>query len=127
MIQTRLLNFGKTGSTVISRTAGIFLLLLVSGNVFAGPADVMDDGWRRTKDGWEHISQWQLSVEQLEVLTNPTIAPAVLSPSLDQLMTAFHPVVFSLTIAILGGVALYATRLAAATTRRDPEVTLNAA
>jgi hypothetical protein len=113
MNQTRLLSFGKTGSTVLSRIAGIFLLLFVSGNAFAGPADVADDGWRRTKNGWEHISQWQLSTKQLEGLTNPTIAPAVLSPSLDQLMTGFHPVIFALGIGLVGGMVLYSPRLAA--------------
>lgn len=119
MNQTRLIScceqlrkalaIGKTGATLTGRIGGILVLLLLCGNAFAGLGDV-DDGWRRTKDGWEHISQWQLTSSQMELLANTPSAPAVLSPTAEQLMSAAHPVLFAIGIAILGGVALYSPR-----------------
>jgi hypothetical protein len=45
-------------TSVTGRILSAFALLLAGGNTLALADNAVDDGWRRTKDGWENIAHW---------------------------------------------------------------------
>ena len=54
-----------TSRTILARVGAVaFVLLTITCVAHAAGSDA-DDGWRRTKDGWEHISTWNLGSRTL--------------------------------------------------------------
>src|SRR5436190_11662558 len=74
----------------------------------AGDSSVIDDGWRRTKDGWENIADWHLPPEYLQQLTGaePRTFPALL-PAERQPWLQVHPLAIAGGILLLAGIALF--------------------
>ena len=89
---------------------GLCLFLSLASQLHAESA-VLDDGWRRTKFGWENIRDWNLSPEQLALFGDVPVAatrPIILSPTTDLLLKLSHPLAIAF---VLGTAAIVALRV----------------
>lgn len=96
------------GKRVTTGTFGLLLLLLLHAVAHADPAEV-DDGWRRTRFGWENIKNWDLSPEQRELPTAATFPPTSLSPVAADRLSLLHPGVLAAGLSLLAIGALCVT------------------
>lgn len=88
------------GKRVTTVTIGLLLLVLMNAVAHAGPAEV-DDGWRRTRFGWENIKNWDLSPEQRELRTAVAFSPTILSPVAADRLSLLHPGVLAAGLSLL--------------------------
>jgi hypothetical protein len=93
------------GKRVTTGTLGLLLLVLLNAVAHADPAEV-DDGWRRTRFGWENIKNWDLSPEQRELPTAVTFSPTILSPVAADQLSLLHPGVLAAGLSLLAVAAL---------------------
>ncbi|WP_254507917.1 hypothetical protein [Anatilimnocola floriformis] len=89
----------------------IGLCLLLAAQSFAAgqtgaEAAAIDDGWRRTKFGWENIRDWNLPPEQLDLSGSAPIAPAILSPTAEHLLGLSHPLAVAVGLSLIAAAAL---------------------
>ena len=73
-----------------------------------------DDGWRRTKDGWEHIATWPVSQSDLQVADHLPLAPALSSPATEN-FPQLHPGLLAAGMCLLAGLALRMPRASSGT------------
>lgn len=92
-------------TTATTGSVGFLFVLLLSSIAQAGPAEV-DDGWRRTRFGWENIKHWNLSPEQRELPVAAPIAITELLPAAKSSPVLFHPLVVALGLSLVAVAAL---------------------
>lgn len=103
-----------TGTFHKVRTLGFFVLVLA---VFAATSQLRaddvapnsDDGWRRTKDGWEHIATWRVITNELPPITDLPLAPAVVSPAAES-WQKLHPGILAAGVGLFSCLALRPVR-----------------
>ena len=106
-----------TGTTrklgVVGLSALLLALVALNQSLVAGEAGTdIDDGWRRTKDGWEHISTWPVEVtQQLAADESPTTS-AQISPTAER-WQRLHPGVLAVGLCLA---ACFALRIPRAST-----------
>jgi hypothetical protein len=89
------------------------LLLIAAGNTWGLANDDEDDGWRRTKDGWEHISTWPPAARPValaepvndDLLTKPTKYSPVASHC-----ERLHPALLAIGICLAASFSLHIPR-----------------
>jgi hypothetical protein len=96
------------GKRVTTVTIGLLLLVLMNAVAHAGPAEV-DDGWRRTRFGWENIKNWDLSPAQRELPTAATFSTAEFHPAIADRLSLLHPCVLAAGLSLLAVGALCLT------------------
>jgi len=70
--------------------------------------ELVDDGWRRTKFGWENIRDWDLTPEQRELAGSAPIA--ILSPAAEHLLLLSHPLAIAAAMGLVAvGILHFAT------------------
>lgn len=104
-------------ATLVTIVAGISSL---ANAVTASEADATaapDDGWRRTVDGWEHVSTWKLPAaaanRPAEIIA---FSPPLISFNLPQ-SPLLHPALIALGLLTVGFVGLH---LPNSVTMREP-------
>lgn len=102
----RSIRLGHFAKTVTIGSIGLLLLLLLNAAAQAGPAEV-DDGWRRTRFGWENIKDWDLIPEQRELPSATPLTPVIVSPAADTLFMLLHPGVLALGLSVLAVTTLH--------------------
>lgn len=96
-------------TTGLIRTIGIAALLCL---VAVQASGTEDDGWRRTKFGWQNIKQWNLPAEMHELPgLSPRVGaiatlPAITSPAAEKLSVLLHPAVIALGLMLVAFGAL---------------------
>ncbi len=91
--------FRKLG--IARLTALLFAIVVLSHGYAAGEAATnIDDGWRRTKDGWEHISTWPLAAQPVD--DQLSTVPAQISPAADYFLI-LHPALLAVGICVAAG------------------------
>lgn len=100
----RSLGLGQFATTATTGTIGMLFMLLVSATALAGPAEV-DDGWRRTRFGWENIKHWDLTPEQRE-LPSATPLPSVVVGTSESPTILLHPGILAIALSMLAIAAL---------------------
>ena len=93
--------FGRAGCCTL-----LLVLAALNQGIVAGEADAnSDDGWRRTKNGWEHISTWPTeAIQQLGVNDVPA-TPTQLSPTSER-WQRLHPGLLAVGLCLAAGFAL---------------------
>jgi hypothetical protein len=101
------------GKRAIAGTIGLCLLLFAAVDSSAEQKSTVDDGWRRTKFGWENIRDWNLPPEQLALHGSMPVSPAILSPVAESLLWCSHPLAVALALAVVavGGLHIAALPL----------------
>lgn len=64
-----------------------------------------DDGWRRTKNGWEHISTWPAEAIQQLAVSEVSATAAQISPATER-WQCLHPGVLAMGLCLVAGFAL---------------------
>jgi len=86
--------------------ASLFLIPAIAG---AGadnePAAEIDDGWRRTRDGWEHISTWHIPRADLPYEPLPASSQVSFWQSFDH-HSLLHPALVALGLFLVGWAGL---------------------
>jgi hypothetical protein len=70
-----------------------------------GVSAEIDDGWRRTRDGWEHISTWDIPQAHVAYQAPPAFSPSNSWHSWDH-YSLLHPAAIALTLFLVGWAGL---------------------
>jgi hypothetical protein len=90
--------------------ATVLLIFAALGNAGADQnAANVDDGWRRTKDGWENIATWPTESVELLLANQVSRAPAIISPTAARWLQ-LHPAILASGMCLLAGLALIGPR-----------------
>ena len=84
----------------------LLLLGSLAAMAVAGDAFSPDDGWRRTKHGWENVSTWGVSAADLSDLTGQRLPSFTISPPVD-VGPLWHPAVIAIGVLLIGAAGLF--------------------
>jgi hypothetical protein len=102
----RSIRLGHSTTTATTGMIGMLFLVLLNAAAHAGPAEV-DDGWRRTRFGWENIKNWDLTPAQRELPSAAPLSPAIQSPSAETVSKLLHPCILAVGLSLLAIAALH--------------------
>lgn len=104
--QCRSMLNGLRGKSVMIGSLAL-IAVLTAPNTSCAEEAAIDDGWRRTKNGWENIATWRVSRAEMTLPSNEPIAPAIISAAADRWLL-WHPAAVAAGLLAMSGAGLMA-------------------